>query len=114
MKPIDSLDLAKRARAVLEDGKGIDIRLLDVRKVSSIADYVVIVTGNSAPHLKALFNEVNTTLKHEGLPSYRRAGEPEGGWMVLDYVDVVIHIFSPTARQYYAVEELWATAPPVD
>jgi ribosome-associated protein len=114
MKPINALDLAKRVRDVLEDKKGIDIRLLDVSKVSSIADYVVIVTGNSPPHLKALFNEVNTTLKHEGMPSHRRAGEPDGGWMVVDYFDVIIHIFSPTARLYYAVEELWATAPSVD
>lgn len=110
---INPLDLAKKVRTVLEEKKGEDIRLLDVRRISEIADYVVIVTGNSPPHLKALFNEVHVALKHDGFPSYRRAGSPEGGWMVVDFVDVIIHIFSPTARQYYAVEELWEKALPV-
>jgi len=113
-QPINALDLARKARTVLEEKKGEDIRLLDLRGISEIADYVVIATGNSPPHLKALFNEVHLSLKQEGVPSYRRAGAPEGGWVVADYVDVIIHIFSPTARRYYAVEELWAKARPVD
>ena len=112
--PINALDLARRVRSVIEEKKGEKIRLLDVRGISDIADYILIVTGNSPPHLKALYNEVHTTLKHEGLPSYRRAGAPEGGWLVVDYVDVIIHIFSAAAREYYAVEELWAKAPVLD
>jgi ribosome-associated protein len=98
---------------LLEEQKGEDIRLFDVRAISEITDYVVIVTGNSPPHLKALSNEIQSSLKQQGVQSYRRAGEPEGGWVVVDYVDVIIHIFSPTARRYYAVEELWAKAPQV-
>ena len=102
--------MAKQARTILEGKKGEDIQLLDVRRVSEIADYVLVVSGSSPPHLKALFNEVVQELKQCGAAAYRKAGAAECGWMVVDYVDVIIHIFSPAARQYYGVEELWARA----
>jgi ribosome-associated protein len=72
---------------------------------------MLVVSGTSPPHLKAMFEAVQHELKVRGAWCYRKAGAPESGWMVLDYVDVVIHIFSPAARRYYAVEELWARAP---
>lgn len=97
---------------VLDDKQGVNIRVLDVRGVSGVADFFVIVTGTSPPHIKALFNAVQHAMKKdEGQPSFRRSGLAEGGWMVLDYVDVVIHIFSEDARRYYALEALWADAP---
>ncbi len=61
-----------------------------------------------------MFNNVQIELKKDSVNCYRRAGDPESGWMVLDYVDVIIHIFSQDARQHYAVEDLWAEAPRVD
>lgn len=67
----------------------------------------MVVTGSSSPHLKALFNDILTVLKKEDIYCYRRTGAPEQGWLVLDYVDVVIHIFSAQAREYYAIEDLW-------
>jgi ribosome-associated protein len=111
---IKALELARRARGVLTDRKGIDIRLFDVRKISGIADYMLVVSGMSPPHLKAMSGEVHRALKDDGVHCYRKAGVPECGWMVLDYVDVVIHIFSPAARRHYAVEELWALARKVE
>ena len=108
---IDALTLAAKARDVLRGKKGEDIALLDVRGMSGVTDYYLIVSGGSPPHLKALFREVMHELKQAGVPCYRKSGNPETGWMVLDYVDVIIHIFSPQARSYYAVEELWAGAP---
>ena len=82
-----------------------------MRRVSGVTDYTVVVSGTSRPHLKALFSEVQHSLKQLGVPTYRRSGTPECGWVVLDYVDVVIHIFLDEMRQYYAVEELWGKAP---
>ena len=105
---IKALELAQRVRAVLVDKKGADIRLFDVRKISEIADYMLVVSGSSPPHLKAMFSETQHTLKAAGVHCYRSAGTPDCGWMLVDYVDVVIHIFSPAARAYYAIEELWA------
>ena len=82
-----------------------------MRGVSEITDYVVIACGSSPPHLKALFEEVLHALKARKVRCYRRSGVPEGGWLVIDYIDAVIHIFSPESRRYYAIEELWAKAP---
>jgi ribosome-associated protein len=108
---IKPLELARKARRILEEKKGEDIVLLDVRKLSGITDYYLIVSGASSPHLRAMFDEVLDLLKEEGMPCYRRSGEAESGWLVLDYVDVIIHILATEKREYYAIEELWAKAP---
>lgn len=78
-----------------------------------VTDYYLVASGSSAPHLKALVNEVLQELKHMGVPCYRKSGVPEAGWLVLDYLDVIIHVFLPETRRYYAVEELWAQSPRV-
>jgi len=90
---------------------GQDVRVLDVRGISTITEYCVIASGTSAPHLKALLSEVQRDMKERGVLSYRKSGLPESGWVVLDFVHVVIHIFSSEARAYYAIERLWQEAP---
>lgn len=81
-----------------------------MREVSTAADYYVIATGASAPQLKALADEVGRRLKEQGVRCHRRAGTPARQWMVLDYIEVVVHLFSPDARAYYALERLWNDA----
>ena len=108
---IKGLDIAKKAAQVLADTKGIEIKLLDVRNLSSVTDYYLIVSGSSPPHLKAMFREIQFVMKKEGTLVFRKAGDPAGGWLVIDYIDVIIHIFLPESRKYYAIEELWAEAP---
>ena len=76
-----------------------------------MTDYTVITSGSSTPHIRAIAGEVEQTLKQNGAPVYRRSGESDSGWLVLDYVDVIVHIFIPERRQYYAIEELWEKAP---
>jgi ribosome-associated protein len=88
-----------------------DIRVLDVRGISTITDFCVVASGTSSPHLKALLAEVQRCMKERGVMSYRKSGLPESGWVVLDFVYAVIHIFSPEARAYYAIERLWQEAP---
>ena len=85
----------------LEDAKGTDVKVYDVRGKSGLTDCFVVATGAAAPHLKALV---------KALPkkAYRVSGDPESGWIVADYIDVVGHVFSPEARAYYALEKLWA------
>ncbi len=84
----------------LKDAKGADVKVYDVRGKSSLTDTFVVATGAAAPHLKALA---------KALPkgAFRTSGDPESGWIVVDYVDVVVHVFSPEARAYYALERLW-------
>ena len=105
------LGIAEAAARALEEKKGQQISLLDVTDLSSVTDYYLIVSGSSPPHLKALFGSVQAALKKQGVRCYRKAGSPECGWLVIDYIDVIIHIFSARAREYYAIETLWAEAP---
>ncbi len=87
---------------------------MDVRKLSSVTDYYVIVTGNNSPHLKALATELSRRMGESGIKRSRQSGSPESGWLVCDYLDVVVHIFTKEKRARYALEELWSDAPRVD
>jgi ribosome-associated protein len=111
---IKGKDIAKIAAQIIDDRKGENVVLLDVGEISSVTDMYMIVTGLSTPHLKALYDEVQHTLKKDGVHCYRKTGDAMCGWLVLDYVDLVIHIFSKEAREYYAIEELWEAAPRLD
>ena len=91
----------------LEDRKGADVKVYDVRGKSGLADFFVVATGSAAPHLKALVAESQKAMKEAHVASYRTSGDPESGWIVVDYIDVVVHVFSPEARAYYALEKLW-------
>ncbi len=97
-------------KTALEDRKAVDVRAYDVRGLSGFADAFVVATGTAEPHLKGLANGVLADLKERGFEAYRPRGAAQGGWTVLDYVDVVVHLFTPEARAYYALEKLWATA----
>ncbi|MBR3223483.1 MAG: ribosome silencing factor [Kiritimatiellae bacterium] len=85
--------------AKLTDAKAIDVKVYDVRGISGFTDFFVVATGAAAPHLKAL---VRTLPK-----AYRVSGDPDSGWIVADYINVVVHVFSAEARAYYALEKLW-------
>ena len=98
-------------QTLLDEKKAESITVIDVRERSSVTDFYVIATGLSVPHLKAMFNDLQVDLKAAGAHCHRRSGEAEGGWVVLDYVDVIIHLFLPEQRQYYALESLWAIPP---
>ena len=94
-----SEELAADLAKALEDAKAVDIKTYDVRGKSGLTDFFVVATGAAAPHLKALLR---------ALPkAYRLSGDPESGWIVGDYVDVVVHVFSAEARAYYQLEILW-------
>jgi len=97
----------------LTDKKGSEIAILDVRGLTSVADYLVLCTGLNLPHLSALADHVVTELRKSNPPvvPHRRAGARETEWVVLDYVDVVVHLFTPDMRSYYALEQLWKDAP---
>lgn len=99
--------------AALVDKKAVDVRTYDVRGISGICDAFVVASGAAAPHLKGLVAGVQDAMRKVGVKAYRTSGDPESGWIVVDYVDVVLHVFSPEARQYYALEKLWDTAKPI-
>ena len=97
----------------LEDKKAVDVKTYDVRGVSGLCDAFVVATGTAAPHLKGLVAGMQQAMRTAGESSFRLSGDPESGWIVVDYVDVVVHVFSPEARAYYALERLWDGAKPI-
>ena len=110
-QPSEALLLAKRVVEILEEKQGLDPVIVDVRGESNVTDYYIVVSGHNAPHIRAMSDEVQMQLKKAGTMCYRKAEKAESGWLVLDYVDVVIHILLAESRKYYAIEDLWAEHP---
>ncbi len=84
--------------------------LLDTRAVCSFADYFIICSGESDKQIQAIDEEIEHKLKQAGVLPHHREGTADSGWLVLDYVDVIVHIFSPQERDYYQLEKLWSGA----
>ncbi len=111
-EPIDSIALADRVAEVASDRKAIDIRVLDLRGIVGYTDFFVICSGNSERQAKAIHDAVYQALKDEqGLLPRRSEGSGESRWILLDYLDCVVHIFTPDAREFYRLEQLWGEAP---
>jgi ribosome-associated protein len=108
---LTSQDLAWLIASAADDKKAAGIVLLNVGNVSYLADYFVIVTGFSRTQLKAISDEIETQIaeRYNRLPE-RSSGKSEGGWLVQDYGDVIVHIFLPDEREYYNLEAFWGHA----
>ena len=104
MKPEDLRDLAVTA---LDDLKGQDIVSMDVRTLTSITDYMIMCTGRSTRHVKALAEGVSTKAKQEKVKFVRMEGERESEWILVDLGDVVVHVMLPATRSFYSLEDLW-------
>ncbi len=95
---------------VLEDKKAFDIKILYIGDLTTIADYFIIATGNSDTHVKALTDEVEKKLWEEGIFVHHIEGYAAGKWVLMDYGDVIVHIFQQEERNFYNLERLWADA----
>jgi ribosome-associated protein len=114
--PTDALRArVQRVCAILDGKKGENVVVLHVSKVSSVTDYMILCSGLNTPHLRALADEVAKQLRLETPPvaAHRRAGSAESEWLILDYIDFVVHFFTAPMRAYYALEQLWKDAPVV-
>ena len=98
----------------LEDKKGQDIKLLKTDKLTVLADYFVICTATSAPHIKTLSEETDKIMSEAGEPPLRREGYRSGGWVLLDFGCVIVHLFTEEMREFYNLERLWGDAESVD
>ena len=109
---MDSQQLAERIADIADDKKAADVVQLDLRGVLGYTDYFVICTGATARQVKAIQDAIVEALKDEGrLVPKRVEGTPDGGWVLLDYIDVVVHVFMPQMREFYRLEHLWSEAP---
>ena len=108
------LEIAKIIIKTLDDKKAQDIKLLRTRDVTILADYFVICTAGSTVQLKALSDEIEIKLKENGETPRRKEGHRSGGWILIDFACVVVHLFMQEARDFYALERLWGDAEEVD
>jgi len=111
MKNSSGKKLSLRAADLITEKKGGDIVILDLRKFNAPADYYLIASASSGPHLKALCDHLDDSLAKQGLPVLHVDGYGNSGWIVMDYFDVLIHLFLKERRAYYDLEDLYADAP---
>jgi ribosome-associated protein len=107
-------EVALTVTKALDEKKGMDIKLLKIDKVSSLADYFLICTGTSNTHVKTLCDYAEYSMDQLGEPMLGREGHRGNSWELLDYGSVVVHVFTEEAREFYALERLWADAESVD
>ena len=106
--------IAYEVTKALDAKKGMDIKLLKIDSVSSLADYFLICTGTSNTHVKTLCDYAEYTLEQLGEPMLGREGPRGSAWELLDYGTIVVHVFTEEAREFYGLERLWADAEKVD
>ncbi|SHH63346.1 ribosome-associated protein [Sporobacter termitidis DSM 10068] len=111
---LTSLEVAELAVKVLDSKKAKDIKVLETKNLTVLADYFVICTAGSTTQIKTLADEVDKALGEKGERSLRTEGYRGGGWVLVDFASIVVHIFLKDIREFYALERLWRDAREVD
>ena len=111
---LSAREVALEVTKALDEKKGIDIKVLRIEKISSVADYFVICTGTVNTHVKTLCDYAEYTMEQLGETMLGREGHRGNSWELLDYGSVVVHVFTDEARKFYDLERLWADAEVVD
>ena len=107
-------EIAYAVTKALDEKKGMNIKLLKIDRVSSLADYFLICTGTSKTHVRTLCDYAEYTLEQLGEPMLGREGHRGNSWELLDYGTIVVHVFTEEAREFYSLERLWADAETID
>ncbi|MGE5682253.1 MAG: ribosome silencing factor [Bacillota bacterium] len=110
---MEPIEFAYKITDLIFNKKGSDVKILDLRKLTSIADYFVICSADSDTQVKAIADEVDKELSKAGIKCYHKEGLTALNWVLLDYFDVIVHIFKKEARSYYNLEKLWGDAPSI-
>ena len=108
---MDSKNFADKIASLIFNKKGYDVKILDLRKLTAFADFFVICSADSDTQVKAVADEIDKELRDEGIKYWHKEGYKSLTWVLIDYVDVVVHIFKKDAREFYKLEKLWGDAP---
>ena len=92
----------------LNENKGIDIRIISIKEISSIADYIIIATGSSNRHLTSMAEHIESNLKKIGQKTFSKEGENQSEWVLLDLGDIIVHLFKREIREFYNLEKMWS------
>ena len=109
----DSLSLARKCAGIAYEKRAEDIIILDLRSLTDVTDFFVIATCSPAQS-KSIVEEIRKTLKASGHKGFNPEGDRNSGWMLLDYIDVIVHLFESELRAYYDIENLWGDAPRIE
>lgn len=104
---MNSKEFSQKICQIISDRKGEDIVRIDIKDKSSVADYFIVASGRSSTHTRSLIEYVEEEIDKLGIAPVRREGVKEGRWAVLDYGDVIVHIFNDETRLFYTIEKLW-------
>jgi ribosome-associated protein len=107
---LDSKKFADKITGLIFNKKGYDVKIMDLSKLTAFADYFVICSADSTTQVKAIADEVDKELRDEGIKYWHKEGYKALNWVLIDYVDVVVHIFKKDAREFYKLEKLWGDA----
>ena len=110
---MNSKQLADSISNLIFNKKGFDVKILDLHELTTMADYFVLCSADSDTQVKAIADEIDKSLKDAGIRVWHKEGYKALNWVLLDYVDVVVHIFRKDVRAYYNLERLWGDAPSV-
>lgn len=112
---IEGIELARACAAIADDLRAEDVRIWDMSKVLGITDYMVVCTGTSMPQMRAILRDISDFLQEEhGIKPVYSEGKADTRWVVLDYIDVMVHVMDPELREYYGLEDLWSDAVEVE
>jgi len=111
---LDSKLFVEKIADLIFNKKGYDVRIIDLRSLTTFSDFFVICSADSNTQVKAIADEIDKSLRDEGIKCWHKEGYIALSWVLLDYVDVVVHVFKKDAREYYNIEKLWGDAPSVD
>lgn len=105
--PLDSRELVDQIAEHIFSKKGYDVHLLDLRSLTAIADYFIVCSADSDTQVKAIADEIDKSLRDRGIKCWHKEGYKALSWVLIDYVDVVVHVFKKDAREFYNLEKLW-------
>jgi ribosome-associated protein len=111
---LDSKLFAEKIADLIFNKKGYDVRIIDLRSLTTFSDFFVICSADSDTQVKAVADEIDKSLRDEGIKCWHKEGYMALSWVLLDYVDVVVHVFKKDAREFYNIEKLWGDAPIVE
>src|SRR3954468_3649199 len=113
-QPLTPIEQARRIAGLAQEKLAEDVVILDMRPVCTYTDFFVVATGRNPRQTKAIWDEVHAGLKADGLIPRHVDGERESTWIIADYLDVVLHVFTPDQREYYRLEDLWGDVPAIE
>lgn len=111
---MNSKIVAEQIANLIFNKKGYDVKIIDLQKIASFADYFVICSADSDTQVRAIADEIDKKLRDEGIKCWHKEGLTALSWVLMDYVDVVVHIFKKESREFYNIEKLWGDAPTYD